>query len=246
MGKTITAKVKKPFTGNKEFTLPDGALIDLSGFDWGDDKQLTDKQKLFVFWYSLPFQECYHCGLKAARKAGYTQKSALVNAYKIRRDPKIDRLIKKLEAELGGVNLIDAVNQWLQEKIIRGNYDVKDFYETVKYKDKLGRPQTKLMLKPLEKMTAQQRLCVDGIDCRGQTGIMVYTLPDREKIRDSLISYVQKRELGNDGEQFDVETVAEIIKGNLSVKTKVISRNMEILANADGFKDVPKNLIEEE
>jgi len=241
MGKINAVKVKQ----EKEFSLPDGAVVDFSCFDWGDEK-ITDKQKLFVFWFSLPLQEAYHCGLKAARKAGYTAKSALVNAYKMRRDPKIDKLIKQFEETVGKVNIMDMAQRWVQEKIIRGNYDIKDFYETVEYEDKKGVPHKKLMLKPLEKLTPEQRLCIDGIDCKGQTGIMIYTLPDREKIRDSLIAYAHKKNSENSGDEFDVETVAEIIKGNLSVKTKVISRNQEIMSRADGFVDAPKNIIEEE
>jgi hypothetical protein len=225
--------------------IPDKAIIDLSVFDWGGEK-LTDKQKLFVAWFCTPGQEAYHCGLKAARKAGYTPRTALVSAHKIRRDPKIEKLIKKFDDSIGKFNIIDAAQKWMQEKIIRGNYDVKDFYEIQEYKDKLGIPHKKLVLKDLENLTPEQRLCIDGIDVKGQKGVMVYTLPDREKIRDSLIAYVQKKDAENDDEGMDIETITEIIKGEVKVKTRIINRNKEILERATGFHDKPRELVEEE
>jgi len=238
-------KIKAPKAGrDKEFSLPDNAAVDFSCFDWGDEK-ITDRQKLFVFWFSLPFQEAYHCGVKAARKAGYTAKSALVNAYKIRRDPKISKLIKQFEETIGKVNIVDTAQRWLQEKITRGDYDVKDYYETVEYKTATGKTQRELRLKDIDALTPEQRLCIDGIDVKGMQGTMVYSLPDREKIRDSLINFMQKAQ-GGDNDEYDVEAVAEIIKANIQVKSKVINRNREIMSRAVGFVDAPRKIIEEE
>jgi hypothetical protein len=225
--------------------MPDGSVIDLSVLDWGEEK-LTEKQKLFIVWFCTPGTDSYHCGMKAARKAGYTDSTVHGAAYKMRRDPKIDKIIKRFDDSIGKYNIIDAAQKWIQEKIIRGNYNVKDFYEVKEYIDGKGNPRTQLALKNMEELTPEQLLCIDGIDVKGQQGLMVYTLPDREKIRDSLIAYAQKKDAENDTDGMDIETITEIIKGEVKVKTRIINRNKKMLENAVGFKDVPKGLVEEE
>ena len=240
------AKISKKDSLQDSLPIPDGSLIDLSNFDWGKQR-LTDKQKLFVAWFCTPGTDTYHCVTRAAKKAGYTENTAHDAGYKMRRDPKIDGLIKKFEAKIGKYNLIDAAQRWIHEKIIRGDYDVNDFYTIHEYKDpKTGEKRKQLRLKALDSLTEEQRLCIDGVDVKGQKGIMVYTFPDREKIRDSLIAYVQKDEAGKDGEGYDIETLTEIIKGEVKIKTRIIKRNQEILAKASGFMAAPRERVEEE
>jgi hypothetical protein len=237
--KEAMAKIKttKKDDLQDSLVIPDGSLIDLTNFDWGK-QHLTDKQKLFVAWFCTPGTDTYHCITRAARKAGYMESTAHDVGYKMRQNPKIDALIKKFEAKIGKYNLIDAAQRWIHEKIIRGDYDVNDFYEA----DTNGQ----LRLKPPNRLTKEQRLCIDGLDVKGQKGIMVYTFPDREKIRDSLIAYVKKDETGKDGDGYDVETLTQIIKGEVKVKTRIINRNKELLAKADGFRTPPRELVEEE
>jgi hypothetical protein len=232
------AKVKAHKKDSLEdtLTIPEGSSIDLTNFDWGKQR-LTENQKLFVAWFCTPGTDAHHCTVRAAIKAGYTEKTALAAGYKMRRDPKIDALIKKFEARIGKYNLIDAAQRWIHEKIIRGDYDVSDFYEIC---------GGQLTLKPLDSLTREQRICIDGVDVKGQKGIPVYILPDREKIRDSLISFIHKDEAGKEGEGYDIETLTEIIKGEVKVKTRIISRNKEILAKASGFTTPPIERVEEE
>jgi hypothetical protein len=239
------SKIKKDSLPDS-LTIPDGSIIDLTNFDWGKQR-LTDRQKLFVAWFCTPGTDTYHCAIRAARKAGYTDNTAHDAGYKMRHDPKIDALIKKFEARIGKFNLIDAAQRWMHEKIIRGDYDINDFYEIKEYKDpKIGGKRKQLQLKALDSLSSEQRLCIDGIDVKGQKGIMVYTFPDREKIRDSLIAYIQKDEAGKDGDDYDIETLTEIIKGEVKIKTRIIKRNNEILAKASGFTATPRERIEEE
>lgn len=227
-------------------TLPNGAVIDLAAFDWGEER-LTKRQKLFVVWFCTPGTEYYHCPMKAARKAGYTDKTAHVAAHKMRRDPKIDKLVKKFDEAVGKVNIIDTVQRWIQEKIIRGDYDVEDFYELYEYQDaKTGELKQQILLKSLDTLTPEQRLCIDGIDVKGQKGVTVYTLPDRERIRDSLIALAQKQDMDKDDDGMDIETITEIIKGQVTVKTKIIDRNKAIMAQAAGFHKTSKETIAEE
>jgi hypothetical protein len=206
-------KDKKP--ASTALTLPDGTIIDLSTYDW-EGERLTEAQKLFIIWFSTPGTEYYHKAMKAARKAGYTPKTANAVACKMRNDPKIKKFIDKIENTIGKANLVDAAQRWLQEKITRADYDIKDFYETTDYEDKNGVPHKKLMLKPLEELTPEQRLCIDGVDVKGMSGTMVYSLPDREKIRDSLIEFLRKQQIDNEDSN-DEETM-EIIMERLTVK----------------------------
>lgn len=50
--------------------LPDGSLIDLDSYDWGD-ASLKRRQKLFIIWYTTPNQKGFLNACKAAQKAGY-------------------------------------------------------------------------------------------------------------------------------------------------------------------------------
>jgi phage terminase small subunit len=245
MAKAKAKKVPTEKNVKDSYLMPDGSMIDLDSYDWGKDK-LTDKQKLFVVWFCMPQTEYYHQAMKAARKAGYTPKTAGYLACNLRRDPRIEKLIKQFEDAIGKRNLIDAAERFLQEKIIRADFDVRDFYKTIEYTNKIGETKKQLILKDMEELTPEQRLCIDGIDVKGQKGIMIYTLPDREKIRDSLIAHAKKENVENGDEEFDTETIAEIIKGNIQIKIKEINRNKEIMNKATGFVDIPKNVIEEE
>jgi len=217
--------------------LPDNAVIDLNAYDWGGEK-LTDNQKLFVIWYATPGQECYHRVMRAAKKAGYTKNTAHVEAYKLRNDPRIDKLIRQFEENIGKVDIIDTAQRWIHEKITRGDFDIKDYYETVTYEDKLGRPQKKLILKDLEKLTPEQRLCVDGIDVKGQKETMIYVLPDRAKERETFIAMVRKWEMDDSNTDGEEETM-EIIMERLTLK-KTIRREKDETSRIASLMRVPK------
>lgn len=241
--KKTAGRPAKKAAKDESLIIPANVVVDLNAYDWGGGK-LTDLQKLFIIWFTTPGQDCYRRAIKAARKAGYTSKTASVIAHKLRRD--LDKHIRQFEENIGKVNIVDTAQRWIQEKIIRGDFDVKDFYETVDQENiKTGETRRVLRLKDIEELTPEQRLCIDGIDVKGMQGTMIYSLPDREKVRDSLINFMQKSQ-GGDDDDYDIETVAEIIKGNIQVKMKVITKNREIMARADGFVDAPREIIEEE
>ncbi|GHT88899.1 hypothetical protein FACS1894137_17500 [Spirochaetia bacterium] len=243
-----SAKGRKVPTEKKvkdAYLLPDGSMVDLESYDWGNEK-LTEKQKLFVVWFCMPTTEYYHHAMKAARKAGYSPKKAHADSYNLRRDPRIEKLIKQFDDSIGKKNIMDAAERYLQEKIIRAEYDINDFYELEEYTDAIGQPKKRLLLKNLDKLTPEQRLCIDGVDMKGQQGIPVFILADRQKERDSIIALAKKSGIDTTDDEFDIETVAELIKGNIQVKTKLIKRNQSIIDKADGFVDAPKHIIEEE
>jgi phage terminase small subunit len=216
---TNTRDLAKLSKKNESLIIPDGVIVDLGAYDW-EGEELTERQQLFIIWFSTPGTRYYHMAIRAALKAGYSTNTANAEAYKMRQNPKIDRFIRKFENTIVKTNTIDVVQRWIQEKVTRGDYKVKDFYETVSYvNEKTGEPVRKLQLKDLEDLDDEQMLCIDGVDVKGQQGTMIYTLPDREKVRDSLISLVQKMDHGNKDDE-EEETI-EIIMERLTVKKTV-------------------------
>jgi hypothetical protein len=63
-------------------------------------------------------------------------------------------------------------------------FDVSDFYRPGKRIVKARGKETEINtyeIIPLDELSYEQRMCVDGIDYRGPEGIPVYKLPDRDK-----------------------------------------------------------------
>ena len=60
-------------------------------FDVGGIK-LTEKEKLFVFWYTYPDSDAFQCQTRAAAEAGY--KHASTTGYKLRNKENIHKAIK--------------------------------------------------------------------------------------------------------------------------------------------------------
>ena len=83
------------------------------------------------------------------------------------------------------------------------------------------------------KLTEEQKLCIDGIDFVGQRAIPNYKLPNRNAEENKLIELYEKMNGEDNKDGYEVETTAEIIKGNLQVKTKVIKSNSEITELSD-------------
>jgi hypothetical protein len=240
------SKVKKVPTEKNvkdSYLMPDGSMIDLDSYDWGKDK-LTDKQKLFVVWFCMPQTEYYHQAMKAARKAGYTPKTAKAEAFKQRRDPRIEKLIKQFEDSIGKRNLLDAAERFLQEKIIRSDFDVRDFYEILEEPiGETGRIRRILKLKNMDELTREQLLCVDGIDVKGQLGIPVFILPDRQKERDGIIAFAKKETSTNIEDGYNADETKEIIIERITVREAKRARQSKE-ADSD-IVDSPKDIEEE-
>lgn len=201
--------------------------IDLDSFDWGDDCKLTEKQKLFVIWFTYPDKKTYHNAMQAALKAGYTKNTAIVESARMRRIPQIAALIKKFDDVYVRESVDDFFHSALQTKITRASFDIKDFYERRTYTDKDGNEHEYIVIKDPSELTPEQRKCIDGIRINNN-GSPSYEFADRTHETEFLMKL--KKEMdgeGKDEDSFQVETTAEIIKGNLQVKTKVIKANAE-------------------
>lgn len=219
--------------------------INLDSFDWGEDCKLTERRKLFVIWFTHP-GKTYHNALQAALKAGYTKNTANVESARMRRIPQIAALIKKFDDMYVRESVDDFFHNALQTKIIRANFDINDFYEKKSYFDKDGNEREYIGIKDPSDLTPEQRKCIDGIRMNNN-GSPSYEFADRTHETEFLMKL--KNELdgaGKDDDSFQVETTAEIIKGDLQVKTKVIKANAEITELSDLKRNSAKVREEED
>lgn len=198
-------------------TLDDGSVIDLTSYDW-KDVRLSRMQKLFIFWFTYPGSPAFHESAKAARKAGYSEKSARSSGYALRQNPEILSLIQEFDARFQS-SIDDAYKRIIRRKIVRAEFDAASFY---RFSD-----EGDVFLKNPDELTEEQKLCIDGIDFAGQKSIPNYKLPNRTAEENALIALYEKAHGQENKDGYEVETTAEIIKGNLQVKTKVMSINAE-------------------
>ena len=216
-------KAKETFS----VTLEDGSVIDLDSFDYGDVK-LTQKEKLFILWYTYPASSSYHDSAKSARKAGYSQKNARMSGYNLRHNPKIAPLIAQFDKDIVKIGIEDAYHRIIQRKIARSEFQGLDFYNIENHIAENGKIHTSVTIKKPEELTEEQKLCIDGVEFVGQRSIPNYKLPNRTAEENKLIELYEKINGEGNKEGYEVETTAEIIKGNLQVKTRVVKANSEI------------------
>nr|DAJ39857.1 MAG TPA: Terminase small subunit [Caudoviricetes sp.] len=217
------SKAKETFS----VTLEDGSVIDLDSFDYGETK-LTQKEKLFILWYTYPASSSYHDSAKSARKAGYSQKNARMSGYNLRHNPKIAPLIAQFDKDVVKTGIEDAYHRIIQRKIARSEFQGLDFYNIENHIAENGKIHTSVTIKKPEELTEEQKLCIDGLEFVGQHSIPNYKLPNRTAEENKLIELYEKINGEGNKEGYEVETTAEIIKGNLQVKTRVVKANSEI------------------
>jgi hypothetical protein len=86
------------------------------------------------------------------------------------------------------------------------------------------------ILKDLQDLTKEQRLCIDSIDAKGQKSTPVYVMADRQKERDSIIALDATLNGGNNGNEYDVEETKEIIMERITIRQE---RRMKQAREAD-------------
>jgi hypothetical protein len=231
VGRKSGAKKTKP-----KKTPKSAAVYGLGG------ERLTEKQKQFVFYFTWPGQDGFHCAAKAANKAGYSKATAHTHACKMLRDPKIKKLIQKFESEAREA-VHDAAQRFVQEKITRADYSVRDFFDVTEgVNEKTGRPWRLFLPKNPESLTDEQLLCVENIQTSRGAGNIVFA--DRQKERDAVIALDRawNGESGRAGQ--DLEEIREVIIERVTMRReKRINR-----AVSDDFeiKDAPENAGSEE
>lgn len=222
-------------------TLDDGSVLDLDvDEDWNGQK-LNKKQKLFVFWFTYPYDKdlrCYHHSANAARMAGYKPETARQTGYILKR--KFKDLIEKFDGKYKKVGIDEAVSRFIQRKIARAEYDVNDFYrEEV---DDKGR--VVIVPKSFEELTKEQRLIVDNVD--NKNGMTVYQLPNRSKEMDSIIELKERMDGTSQPGAVNINVLVEQMKIGLSQSLNLISQNQQIAMDAGAFMTNPVKLLEEE
>ena len=244
--KTETKKRrKKTIAVMKNLKDPDISNTDIGVnlYDWGENCKLTDKQKLFVVWYTYPGRT-YHNAYQSALKAGYKKNSAVNINIIMKRNPNVMACIKKFDAIYVKESLEDFYHKALHNKIARALYDIADFYEKKTYTDNDGGEHEYLRIKAPEDLTEEQRKCIDGIKYNNN-GTPMYEFANRTHETDVLM---RLHELMN-GEQkkdgVEAELTIEQIKDKVTTKLKIIQKKDEEEILAGTYIDEPENLVEE-
>jgi len=219
-------------------------VLDTRNFDVGGIK-LTEKEKLFVYWYTYPEGDTFLCQAKAALKAGYKQ--AVTTGYKIRNKEHVQKAIKYILDTKLKKDLDEEFYKIMELKKIRIHFDIGDYVEykekEVYTKDGDSYTVETEEVKDLKDLTPTQRMAIDSIDYKGMQGIKTYTFANRDKAMDDILKIYEK--LSNQNKDEDsAELTAEIIKEGLQVKVttrKLKSKIDESIA----YIEEPENKIEE-
>lgn len=234
---SLTTQKKKPPKQRKEhlpliaFTDTDKqTFINLdTEFKW--TQSLTDGQRLFVFYY------CNQNSLKknaaeAARLAGYSIKTAKIQATKYLQTPEILSEIKNINTQLlkniTKTNLESTVKAIIARKTARLNMNPLGLYDIEHKITEEGFEYTSVTIKTPENLTDEQKELIEDIEFVGQRSIPHYKLPSKTQTENELLKifkdFKDNEETGND---FDIETTAEIIGEKVQLKTKIIRANKE-------------------
>jgi phage terminase small subunit len=208
--KKTAVKGKKTQENNNE--------IKSTGIDFCGVK-LTALRQAFIINYVTPGQPCFHNALQAAIKAGYREAVAKSNVYGMLREPDIQKIIKANE-NLIHQRVHESAMRALEIKQHRAFFDPLDFFEEkdITLTNKEGMEYTKSIvgLKPLENMTPEQRMCIDGIDIKGQANVPVYLMADREKELNDILKI--DNELAKGLGSTDEEETREIIMERITIR----------------------------
>ena len=168
-----------------------------------------------------------------------------MSGYNLRHNPKIAPLIAQFDKDVVKTGIEDAYHRIIQRKIARSEFKGLDFYNIENHIAENGKIHTSVTIKKPEELTEEQKLCIDGLEFVGQQSIPNYKLPNRTAEENKLIELYEKINGEGNKEGFEVETTAEIIKGNLQVKTKLIRANAEI-TELSGLRDKAEERTEED
>jgi len=221
--KTRKKQVAPILESADDTSLPD-AGIDFCGVE------LTGKQRDFLKYYITPGQPCFHNALQSALKAGYKEKTAKTVIYVQLRGNDFQKIIKTNE-NLIHHRIHESAMRAIELKQHRAFFDPVDFFEKKKqkrYTKEGGEYEVEVMdLKDLADMSLEQRMCIDGIDIKGQgASIPVYVMADREKNLNDIIKIDSElsKGLGSNNE----EETREIIMERITIReTRRASRPIE-------------------
>jgi hypothetical protein len=189
-----------------------------SGIDFCGVK-LTALRRAFIIYYVTPGQLCFHNALQSALKAGYRKATAKSDVYGLLREPDIQKIIRANES-LIHQKVHESAMRAIELKQRRAFFDPLDYFEekeiTITKKDGDEYTKSVMELKPLQDMTPEQRMCIDGIDIKGHANIPVYLMADREKELNDIIKI--DNELAKGLGSTDEEETREIIMERITIR----------------------------
>jgi hypothetical protein len=200
------AKPKK----NQDKTVAAVSPVDFCGV------KLTAKRRYFIIHYVTPGQPGFHNAMQAALNAGYKKTVAKSDIYTLLQDPDIQKIIKKNES-MAYQALHASAMRALELKQRRAFFDPADYFEkkevTVTGKGGREYPKEVIGLKPLEEMAPEQRMCIDGIDVKGQASTPVYLMADRGRELNDIIKIDNElsKAIADTGEEETREIIMERI-----------------------------------
>ncbi|MDR1216643.1 MAG: terminase small subunit [Treponema sp.] len=234
----------------QENTLPDGSILDLDTLPIGDVK-LTEREKRFVFWYTYPGSDAFQNQTKSAVKAGYSQKTAVVQGCQVRTKGTVANAVKKIMDTKVKADLEEEYHKIIEMKKRRVHFDIADYVEKKKRTVLVGKGNNEHEVtlesedfKDILTLTPEQRQAIDGIEYQGTQAMRVVIFANREKAMNDLIALYQKVNGPVDENAYDFEATAEIIKGQLAVKVMARKKKNEIAEAAD-FVHKEGRVIEE-
>jgi hypothetical protein len=213
--------------------IEDGKIIDGNVFTWAEN--LPDNQRRFVIFYVFQFfNSGKYNATDAARKAGYKDSKTLkAQAQHLIENEKVYREIRNIQSQVADkytkVDLKNEIMRIIERKKERAQFNPIDIYDVEETVTDEGVRYVRGDVKPKSELTEKQKRMIMGVKFEGQRGIVNYVTPDITKEENDLINIYSKlfdkqEETGN---EFDVETTAEIIGEKMQVKTKVIRANKE-------------------
>jgi hypothetical protein len=217
---TITTKKapprpRKPAAAKSKKNQEKSAAVVVSPVDFCGVK-LTAMRRDFIVHYVTPGQPAFHNAMQAALKAGYKETVAKSDIYTLLQDPDIQKIIKKNE-KMAHNAIHEAAMRALELKQRRAFFDPLDYFEekeiTITNKDGEEYTKSVMGLKPLQEMTPEQRMCIDGIDIKGQANVPVYLMADREKELNDIIKIDNElsKAIADTGEEETREIIMERI-----------------------------------
>ena len=223
--------------------LPDGSLIDLDSYDWGDTS-LRRRQKLFIVWYTTPNQKGFLNACKAALKAGYNPTTAYHVKNTLLKDDRILDIVNRFFKDNVKVTVKEAAQRYLLDKIKIAEFDPAKIYNSFEYENDDGNPITiPAKALPLEEIPEEiRKTCIKNVNV-ASNGVVTYELMDKAKAREDIIKLDKELNGDEKSDGFDVETTVDLIKENLAtVKTTVRMNNQKVRENAQDYIENGENL----
>ena len=126
------------------------------------------------------------------------------------------------------LNLESTVKDIISKKVARLQINVLDFYTVEQNTTEDGHIYTNVCIKTPDQLTDEQKDLIENIEFVGQRSVPYYKLPSKVQTENELLKiYKDFKDNGEQGNDFDVETTAEIIGEKVQLKTKIIRANKE-------------------